>query len=369
VAEKVRTPFLIMHGSRDRVVRPEQSAALKSVLDKNGVSNERHVFDGEDHPIDRTKREDLFGLLGKWFEKHLNVSAGPVDATPPAARKAPSSRAGPRDATSGEPQWVKEPIEAQNTYFKTFTSPTIGREVSYLVYLPAEYEDSGEQRYPVMYWLHGIGGAQTGLPRYIKRLDDAIQSGNTPAMIVVFVNGVRDSFFCDSADGKTPVESVIINDLIPHVDASYRTISAREGRIIEGFSMGGFGAAHLAFKYPERFGAVSLLDAALLDLATMQRRHEALYQRIFGGRPETFIAEHPRTLLEKNVSAIRGRMKVRLAVGALVQGNRSLHEDLTRLGVVHDYDTFEGAGHSHAPILDRLGEKNWAFYRAALGGT
>jgi len=369
VAEKVRTPFLIMHGSRDRVVRPEQSAALKRVLDKNGVSSERHVFDGEDHPIDRTKRKEAFGLLGKWFGTHLNVAAGPVHAAPPAAAKAPSSRAGLRDTTSGEPEWVKEPIKAKNTYFKTFTSPTIGREVSYLVYLPVKYEDSDEQRYPVMYWLHGIGGAQTGLPRYIKRLDDAIQAGKTPPMIVVFVNGVRNSFYCDSADGKTPVESVIIKDLIPHVDATYRTIPRREGRIIEGFSMGGFGAAHLGFKYPECFGAASLLDAALLELPTMQRRHGALYQRIFGGRSEAFIAEHPRTLLQKNAGAIRGRMRVRLAVGALVQGNRSLHEELTRLDVAHDYDTFEGAGHSHAAILERLGDKNWAFYRAALGGT
>jgi endo-1,4-beta-xylanase len=187
-------------------------------------------------------------------------------------------------------------------------------------------------------------------------------------MMVVFVNGVRDSFFCDSADGKTPVESVITKDLLPHIDAHYRTIARREGRIVEGFSMGGFGAAHLGFKYPEVFGAVSLLDAALLDSETMRVRHAALYQRIFGGREESFDAERPQTLLEKNADAIRGRMVVRLAVGALVQGNRMLHEQLTRLGITHDYNTIEGAGHSHAVILDRLGDKNWAFYRAALGG-
>jgi endo-1,4-beta-xylanase len=178
---------------------------------------------------------------------------------------------------------------------------------------------------------------------------------------------VRDSFYCDVADGRTPVETVIIKDLIPHIDGTYRTVPKREGRIIEGFSMGGFGAAHLGFKFPELFCAVSLLDAALLNLGTMQNRHAALYQRIFGGREQAFQAEDPRALVEKNADAIRGRTTIRSAVGRIVEGNRSFHEQLTRLDIAHEYEVFEDAGHNHGAILDRLGDKNWEFYRAALG--
>jgi endo-1,4-beta-xylanase len=176
---------------------------------------------------------------------------------------------------------------------------------------------------------------------------------------------LRSSFYCDSLDGKSPVETVIIKDLIPHIDGAYRTIARREGRMIEGFSMGGFGAAHLGFKHPELFGAVSIIDGALLDLATMQRRHADLYQRIFGGKEENFQAEEPRTLVAKNADAIRGKMAVRLAVGAIVPANRSFHEQLTGLGIAHDYDTFE-VGHNHRAIYERLGDKNWRFYRDAL---
>lgn len=366
VAEKVRTPFLIMHGSLDRTVRPAQSAALKDILDKNSVPNERRVFEGENHPIDQTKRDEVFGLIAKWFATHLKLAEVPK-VKPSATGQAAPGRPNQTAEAPADPQWVKEPITARNTRYMTFNSRTIDREVSYLIYLPAEYESASEKRYPVMYWLHGIGGAQTGLPRYIERIDDAIVAGKTPPMIVVFVNGVRDSFFCDAADGRTPVETVIIKDLIPHIDATYRTVAQREGRIVEGFSMGGFGAAHLAFKYPEVFCAVSLLDAALLNLGTMQNRHAALYQRIFGGREEAFEAENPRTLLEKNAEVLRGRMAIRFGVGALVEGNRSLHEQLTRLNIAHEYDAFEGAGHNHGAILDRLGDKNWVFYRAALG--
>ena len=366
VAQKVRVPFLILHGSADRTVRPEQSATFQQILEKNRVPNERRVFEGEGHPIDQTRREEVFALLHKWFATYLKLPEGDGRlsfAAPSAASRRPAVPA------PGEPEWVKEPMQARNTRYATFQSPTIGREVSYLIYLPSEYERSPGKRFPVMYWLHGIGGAQTGLPRYIDRLDEAIQAGKAPPMIVVFVNGVRDSFYCDSADGRTPVETVIIKDLIPHIDKTYRTIAGREGRIVEGFSMGGFGAAHLGFKYPELFCAVSLLDAALLDVGTMERRHSALYQRIFGGRPERFEAENPRTLIEKNAAAIRGRTAIRFAVGALVEGNQSFHQQLTRLGIAHDYDAFEGVGHNHAGILDRLGDKNWAFYRGALGAS
>ena len=84
-------------------------------------------------------------------------------------------------------------------------------------------------------------------------------------MIAVFVNGLAgNTMYCDTPDGKYPVESVIMKDLIPHVDATYRTVASREGRAVEGFSMGGFGAAHFGFKYPEVFGVVSIEAPALL---------------------------------------------------------------------------------------------------------
>jgi dipeptidyl aminopeptidase/acylaminoacyl peptidase len=69
-AGKIQTPFLILHGSADPVVRPEQSASLKEVLDRSKVANERHVFDGEGHPIDQSKREEVFARIREWFTQH-----------------------------------------------------------------------------------------------------------------------------------------------------------------------------------------------------------------------------------------------------------------------------------------------------------
>jgi acetyl esterase/lipase len=69
-AERIRTPFLILHGSADQVVRPQQSADFKAILDKHRVPNERTVYDGEGHPIDQTQRERAFAAVRAWFENH-----------------------------------------------------------------------------------------------------------------------------------------------------------------------------------------------------------------------------------------------------------------------------------------------------------
>lgn len=66
-AERIRTPFLIFHGSADTVVRPEQSESLKAILDRNRVPNERIVFPGEGHGIDRTRQTEIFDGMRALF--------------------------------------------------------------------------------------------------------------------------------------------------------------------------------------------------------------------------------------------------------------------------------------------------------------
>ncbi len=70
VAAKVVTPFLILHGDADPVVRPGQSADFAEVLKAGGVEHERILYPGEGHPIDQTKREEVFSSVRAWFAKH-----------------------------------------------------------------------------------------------------------------------------------------------------------------------------------------------------------------------------------------------------------------------------------------------------------
>ena len=69
-AERIRTPFLMLHGADDTTVRPGQSEALKQVLDRQGVANDRLIADGQGHPIDQTMRAEVFQLVRAWFEKN-----------------------------------------------------------------------------------------------------------------------------------------------------------------------------------------------------------------------------------------------------------------------------------------------------------
>ena len=63
-----------------------------------------------------------------------------------------------------------------------------------------------------------------------------------PMIVVCLVDPEGDSMWSDGYDGQHRVSTGFIEDLIPHVDETYRTIPEREGRALQGFSMGGFGA-------------------------------------------------------------------------------------------------------------------------------
>jgi endo-1,4-beta-xylanase len=204
----------------------------------------------------------------------------------------------------------------------------------------------------------------------VAQLDAAIRAKAAPPMIAVLVNGLRDSRYCDSFDGQRPVETVIVKELIPHVDQTYRTIAQREARAIEGFSMGGFGAAHLGFKYPELFGAVSVMAGALLDADSASRRPE-LFQKNFGGNLAYFQANSPWVLVEKNAAAIRGRTLVRILVGdqdQLLERDRNFHALLDHLRIESAFETVPGVGHNQKLFYDKLGARAFQFYRKAFGG-
>ena len=75
-AERIRTPFLMLHGGEDPVVRPAQSEALKEILDRNRVPSERKVPAGGGHNIDRTNQAEVLDAIRGWFTRH-GVLAGP----------------------------------------------------------------------------------------------------------------------------------------------------------------------------------------------------------------------------------------------------------------------------------------------------
>jgi endo-1,4-beta-xylanase len=139
----------------------------------------------------------------------------------------------------------------------TFKSPSMGIDVGYHIYLPPGY-DTGDQRYPVVYHLHGgRPGAENKAVRLASYVDAAIQKGTIKPTIYVFPNGGPVSWY-DMPDLKQGMgESVFVQELLPHIDTTYRTWGTREGRALEGYSQGGRGTTRIMFKHPELFLSVA----------------------------------------------------------------------------------------------------------------
>lgn len=141
-----------------------------------------------------------------------------------------------------------------------------GKETIY-IYLPPDYFTS-DSRYPVVYYLHGFGDQPGSFLRSSRRqLDTFFASGENAPFMMVEIDGTGFSsgtFYMDS-----PVtgfwETYVTKEVIPYVDANYRTNGNGSARGICGFSMGGFGALNLALRHPDLFSSVYAMSPGVLS--------------------------------------------------------------------------------------------------------
>ena len=277
-------------------------------------------------------------------------------------------------------QWVTPRVEGPGLSFHTFQSQAAGAEVSFHIYAPPAYVADPDRRFPVVYWLHGSGGGASGISRLSSLVDEAVATGRVQPFLLVFVNGLRMGMYVDWANGRAPLETVIVQELRPHFDANWRTIATRDGRLLDGFSMGGYGAGRFGFRYPELFRSVSMMGAGPMQ-ETLERtprasrvQAEDLLRDVYGGGQDRFRAVSPRRYAEQNAATLARDSRLRLVIGdrdETLENNRDFHEHLTRLGIPHDWIVLPGVGHDPMGVLTALGDRHWAFYRdafAAAGG-
>jgi enterochelin esterase-like enzyme len=154
------------------------------------------------------------------------------------------------------------PASAGELRNESFESAALQRQMNFTVYLPDGYGTSGMQ-YPVLYLLHGAGGDETAWVEHgnIKLRADALIAGGAIPPSIIVMPGCRACWWVDGSKDKA--ETAFWQDLVPTVSARYRTIEARDGRLIAGLSAGGYGAVRFAMKYPDRVGAVAALSPAI----------------------------------------------------------------------------------------------------------
>ncbi|WP_417375167.1 alpha/beta hydrolase [Gimesia maris] len=158
-------------------------------------------------------------------------------------------------------QWVNElKQKIPGVQHARFHSPSMNVDVGYCIYLPPQYKAAGneQKRFPVVYYLHGgRPGSETKSVRLAQQMHEHISEGEVAPMIYVFVNGGPVSHYNMADRNNAMGEDVFVKELIPHIDATYRTIADRKGRGIEGFSQGGRGTTRIMFKYPQLFGSAA----------------------------------------------------------------------------------------------------------------
>ncbi|RYX81644.1 esterase family protein, partial [bacterium] len=136
-------------------------------------------------------------------------------------------------------------------------SPIVNRKITTWVYLPPGY-DKGTARYPVIYLLHGQPGGWTDCylsGRVEEMANNLIASGQMkPAILVAFdadgPKGPNDiTNFCNRVTDGYRAEDFICDELVPYIDANYRTVANGGDRALWGYSAGGFGALNLGLRH------------------------------------------------------------------------------------------------------------------------
>jgi len=174
------------------------------------------------------------------------------------------------------------------------------------IYLPPDYEIS-QRSYPVLYLLHGAGDDHTGWVQFgeVKHITDkAIAEGKCTAMIIVMPDadtGQRGYF--NGPKGDWNYEDFFFQELMPHVEKTYRIRAEKRYRAIAGLSMGGGGTFMYALHHPELFSSACPLSAYVgpLSIEELSRPWEKHLEGLSEEQKQKYFVRHTALELIKSM--------------------------------------------------------------------
>jgi enterochelin esterase-like enzyme len=166
-----------------------------------------------------------------------------------------------------------------------YHSTVTGKWRRSFVYTPPDYDTNPEARYPVLYLQHGMGEDETGWifqGRANLILDNLIAAGKAKPMIIVMDNGyARRAGATPPAESAPPTsgpagiraaiggfQDLMLDDVIPMVDRTYRTLADREHRAMAGLSMGGNQTCQLTLRHLDQFAWIGAFSGTGNGLST-----------------------------------------------------------------------------------------------------
>lgn len=245
-------------------------------------------------------------------------------------------------------------------------SNILGKNVSFNILLPEDYLSSPKKRYPVIYMLHGLGDNRKSWNSQYLRVENKVkelEAQGLEPMIYIFPDGYN-SYYCNTYDSAFKYMDMFIDELVPHIDKTYRTIADREHRAAIGYSMGGFGAMILPLKNPDVFSlSIPLSMSFRTDEQYMTEGPQSGWDKqwgfIFGGLGQIglarlteyykghspfyqFVPENKLKLSTLSLFLHCGDDEEQLLIA-----NDDLHVQLRENGYEHEYRVADG-GHTGA---------------------
>ena len=164
-----------------------------------------------------------------------------------------------KDVPHGRVQQILFPSESTNTSRRAF------------VYTPPDYDKDLTKRYPVLYLQHGWGEDETAWSNQGHAnliMDNLIAEGKTKPFLIVMTYGMTNEIrFGGLRNFKIdPFQTVLVDELIPYIDANFRTLSDKSNRAMAGLSMGGMETKSITLKNLDTFSHIGLLSGGTISL-------------------------------------------------------------------------------------------------------
>ncbi len=342
-------------------------------------------------------------------------------AAEPLRSQAPAPQ-GPAAAPAA-PIAIKGKLERIKVHGKSLEGNLMGEsaEPEVSIYLPPSYASERNRRYPVIYLLHGYTGTDLGYfgnnggPRFLPGIAERVYAaGAAREMILVMPNGMNaygGSMYSNSVT-TGDWEGYVAEDLVAYMDKNYRTIATRDGRGLAGHSMGGYGTVRIGMKRPDVFSSIYALSSCCLNEGSVRggragqpsaaegikspeeargnRGAQGDLARAAAWAPNPsnpplyldlprkngevvpavavkYAANSPIAMLDQYVPNLKKLKAIALDIGLqdnLIGGNRLLVDGLTRFGIAHTFETYEGDHGNRIP--QRLEEKVLPFFSKQL---
>ena len=264
-----------------------------------------------------------------------------------------------------------------------YSSKTVASPRRALVYTPPDYRE-GDERYPVLYLLHGWGGDENEWSepgRLVQIMDNLLAAHKIVPMIVVMPNGHHDRHSVpdisppastsllaplppqgyDMTPSVTEIAKSVVNDLVPYVDKNFRTIAKSSSRAVAGLSMGGGQSLFIGLNNPEVFAWVASFSGAIISWPGAMMPAQTM------ATSETTAPSIPRFNLNpdavtKNVPALNESINNKLHLlyiscgldDGLITSNKQFEDWLTARGIHFSHS--EVPGYAHV----------WSFWRKSL---